>query len=67
MTKPNYLASNEMIPVDLDAVVIRQLRPFAAARDVTVPRLIGDLLETTIRDELVSAILDDGDKGGGGK
>jgi hypothetical protein len=39
--------------------VVKRLRPEAAARETTVPRLISNLLNVIAADKLTTAILDD--------
>jgi hypothetical protein len=48
------------VPIDHD--VITRFRKDAAARELTVPRLIADLLTTIADDHLVTAVLDDQDQ-----
>ena len=47
------------IMVEVGREVIVDLRPEAARRDVSVPRLINDPLDTIVADQLTTAILDD--------
>jgi hypothetical protein len=44
--------------VEIDHALILALRPEAARRDMTVPRLINDLLDVIASDGLVGAVLD---------
>jgi hypothetical protein len=44
--------------VAIDRALILALRPEAARRDTTVPRLINDLLDVIANDGLVGAVLD---------
>jgi hypothetical protein len=55
-TSPPFLA------VEIDRDLIRALRPEAASRAISVPRLIREILETVATDKLVGAVLDDGKK-----
>jgi hypothetical protein len=48
----------DIVEVAIPLAVVRALRPAAARRDTTVPRLISDLVEVVSRDNLVSAVLD---------
>jgi hypothetical protein len=46
-------------PIDIDRDLVVALRPEAAKRSTTVPRLINHLLAVTVEDQLTRAILDD--------
>jgi hypothetical protein len=48
-----------MTPVEIDCDLVVALRPEAARRQITVPRLINTLLAVTVEDKLTTAILDD--------
>jgi hypothetical protein len=48
-----------MTPVEIDRALVVALRPEAARRQTTVPRLINHLLAVTIQDRLTHAMLDD--------
>jgi hypothetical protein len=47
------------VPVPLDRDLLVRLRPEAARRNVSVARLIHDLLEVIATDRLAGAVLDD--------
>jgi hypothetical protein len=47
-----------VVTIELDAGLVTALRPEAARRGVTVPRLARDLLDTIATDRLVRAVLD---------
>lgn len=49
------------IAVEIDRDVVAQYRSEAAARGTTVPRLINDILNAVISDQLTRAVLDDDD------
>ncbi len=57
-------AAREFKPtvIELEYLLVRKLRPAAAARETTVPRLVVNLLDTIVCDALVDAVLDDGAK-----
>jgi hypothetical protein len=44
-------------PVEIDREILVRLRPAAARRDTTIPRLIGDLLEAIAENNLADAVL----------
>jgi hypothetical protein len=46
--------------IEVEAAVIRQLRPEAAKRGLNITSLIRNLLDVVATDHLVTAILDDG-------
>jgi hypothetical protein len=48
-----------MTRVELDAGIVQPLRKEAARRDVSLQRLIADLLDAIATDQLTTAILDD--------
>ena len=48
-----------MTSVEIDRDLVVALRPEAARRQLTVPRLINRLLAVTVEDKLTAAILDD--------
>jgi hypothetical protein len=52
-------ALRDTVTVEISIAVIRALRPQAARRDVSVQRLISDVIEVVAADGLVSAVLDD--------
>ncbi|HEX9324093.1 MAG TPA: hypothetical protein VF913_18535 [Xanthobacteraceae bacterium] len=54
-------ASREFRPVtvELEYLLARKVRPEAARRDMTVSRLVVDLLDVIVSDELIDAVLDD--------
>jgi hypothetical protein len=51
----------DMQPVEVETDTIRKLRPAAAQRQTTVPRLIRDLLSSIAENDLATAVLDDGE------
>jgi hypothetical protein len=60
MPRPFGDTSPPFLAVEIDRALARALRPEAARRETTVPRLIADLL-TVMADEpsLIAAVLDD--------
>ena len=44
--------------VEVDHALVVRLRPQAAAREVTVQRLVLDLIDVIVRDGLTAAVLD---------
>ena len=48
-------------PIPVDRLVVLKLRPEAARRETTVPRLIGDILTVIVNDRLVGAVIDTDD------
>ena len=58
MPAPAFDAQQRTV-VELDADLIRLLRPEARRRDVTVGRLVLDLLLAIATDGLATAVLDD--------
>jgi hypothetical protein len=61
MSRPAGASENchGRIAVELDADLVRQLRPAAAARNTNAQRLIADVIRVAVADNLISAILDD--------
>jgi hypothetical protein len=51
-----------MTSVEVDRDLVVALRPEAARRQLTIPRLINRLLAVTVEDKLTAAILDDDDR-----
>jgi hypothetical protein len=49
----------DTVSIEIPLAAVRALRPAARARDISVPRLISDLIETVANDGLVTAVLDD--------
>jgi hypothetical protein len=62
MPRPFGDASPPFLAIEIDRALARALRPEAARRETTVPRLIVALLETIAREHLADAVLDDGKK-----
>jgi hypothetical protein len=52
------IAADRTAAIEVDRALILALRPEAARRGTTVPRLINDLLDTITADKLTGAILD---------
>jgi hypothetical protein len=48
-----------VIKVELDPGIVTPLRREAAAREMTVQRLVTSLLDVIVEDQLTTAILDD--------
>lgn len=46
--------------IEVDAGVVKRLRPEATRRQLSVPALINNILVVTVEDKLTTAILDDG-------
>jgi hypothetical protein len=59
MPRPFGDTSPPFMAVEIDRALARALRPEAARRETTVPRLIVALLETIARERLTDAVLDD--------
>ena len=58
MPQPSARISVDRTAIEIDPALILALRPEAARRDTTVPRLIHDLLDAIAEDKLTTAILD---------
>jgi hypothetical protein len=64
MTRPRAVpgvpaAYNTRVAIEFEKNLLTRLRPEAAKRATTVPRLIHDLLDVIATDRLVTAVLDD--------
>lgn len=57
-SQPDLPPHMTSVEIDRDLVIVA-LRPEAARRQLTVPRLINRLLAVTVEDKLTTAILDD--------
>jgi hypothetical protein len=59
MAESEDLRRGETVAVEFPLYIVRRLRPAAAQRNTTVPRLINDLIEAVAADGLTAAVLDD--------
>ena len=57
--RPTQAQTRAPAKIEVEHDLITRLRPEAARREVTVNRLIRDLLDVIVDDKLTTAILDD--------